>query len=307
MLSCALFLSLSKQFSYFNINYISFLQNRTSRDDYHELLTLSYIFLGGVPNKGLKFRAPGAMHHARWLSKAIYSLKIYMFRKQFHVNPSELLALREVCLFIVFFHVEAWFVATSAIEAPYHDLKLFQNLLEYKKDHPKVAEAALEKLSKHLWYLNENLTGLALFDQKLSREEKLKIVDSIKNKKSSNSKYSRFTLDRKKLEIMSSKSISDFVTQKSITIFDKFNLTCEFLDIDPDLWETDQEYITCCETFKKLRVVNDTAERCVALIEKFNEFGTYDEDQKQYLLLMVQQCRKDFPTCAKKLYSASKF
>lgn len=285
---------------------IYFLQNRASRDDYYELLKLSYIFLGGVPNGGIKFRAPGAMHHARWLSKALYSLKIYMFRKQFHINPSELRALREVCVFIVLFYVEAWFVATSAIEAPYHDLKLFQNLLEHKNHHPKVAEAALEKLSKHLWYLNENLTGLALFDKKISREEKLKIVDSIRNKKSSNSKNSRFTLDKKNVDTMSSKSISDFVNQGSLTIFKKFNLTYEFLDLDPDFWEIDEEYITCCETFEQLRVVNDTAERCVALIEKFNEFGTYDESQKQYLLLIVQQCRKEFPTCAKKLYSAIK-
>lgn len=122
------------------------------------------------------------MNHARWLSKALYSLKIYLFRYQFHSNPSELHALREVCLFIALFYVEAWFLATNAIEAPYHDLTLFQNLLEYKRNHPKVAEAALEKLSKRLWYLNENLKGLARFDKKIF-QEKLKIVDSIKNKK----------------------------------------------------------------------------------------------------------------------------
>ena len=46
-------------------------------DDYLELLHLSWTFLGGAPGSCVKFRDPGAMHHARWMAaKAIYSLKI---------------------------------------------------------------------------------------------------------------------------------------------------------------------------------------------------------------------------------------
>ena len=35
------------------------------RDDYRELVELVIIFLGGAPPSGIRFRAPGAMHHAR--------------------------------------------------------------------------------------------------------------------------------------------------------------------------------------------------------------------------------------------------
>jgi hypothetical protein len=45
------------------------------RDDYKELLELSIIFLGGTPSNGIQFRYPGAVHRARWMSRAIYSLK----------------------------------------------------------------------------------------------------------------------------------------------------------------------------------------------------------------------------------------
>jgi len=45
-------------------------------DDYREFLELVAIFLGSVPARGVRFMAPGAMHHARWLSKVTYSLKI---------------------------------------------------------------------------------------------------------------------------------------------------------------------------------------------------------------------------------------
>ena len=33
------------------------------------------LFLGGVAAQNISFRAPGAMHHGRWIAKAIYSLK----------------------------------------------------------------------------------------------------------------------------------------------------------------------------------------------------------------------------------------
>jgi hypothetical protein len=42
------------------------LKERQSRDDYQELLELIVVFLGGEPHRGIRFRAPGAIHQARW-------------------------------------------------------------------------------------------------------------------------------------------------------------------------------------------------------------------------------------------------
>jgi len=55
------------------------------RDDYQELLELTIIFLGGVPARGIHFRYPGAIHRARWMARAIYSLKMWLFRKEFEL------------------------------------------------------------------------------------------------------------------------------------------------------------------------------------------------------------------------------
>ena len=41
------------------------------RDDYREFLELVIIFLDSVPERGIRFIAPGAIHHTRWLSKVI--------------------------------------------------------------------------------------------------------------------------------------------------------------------------------------------------------------------------------------------
>ena len=44
------------------------LEEQQLRDDYHELLELTVIFLGSEPPCGTHFMAPGAMHHARWMA-----------------------------------------------------------------------------------------------------------------------------------------------------------------------------------------------------------------------------------------------
>lgn len=48
--------------------------------------------------------------------------------------------------------------------------------------------------------------------------------------------------------------------------------------------------------------MNDIAERAVALVEEFNQFGTKDEEQKQYLWKIVQYHRKLNPSCNKQYY-----
>ena len=59
---------------------------------------------------------------------------------------------------------------------------------------------------------------------------------------------------------------------------------------------TDREdYITAKKTILNLKVANDNAERGVALIETYNCLLTKDEEQKQYLLQVVQNHRDRFP------------
>ena len=59
---------------------------KAPREDYLELLRLCYVFLGGSFDRTAGFRAPGAIHNARWMAKAIYSLKIFLFQGQFKLT-----------------------------------------------------------------------------------------------------------------------------------------------------------------------------------------------------------------------------
>lgn len=57
------------------------LQKLPIRDDYKELIELTTIVLGSPPAK-IHWRAPGAIHHARWMAKLLYAMKIIFFRSQ---------------------------------------------------------------------------------------------------------------------------------------------------------------------------------------------------------------------------------
>ena len=65
--------------------------------------------------------APGATHNARWLSKVIYSLKIWMFRGEFHLSKKEEKGLQDVSIFEARVYLRAWMTALKPASAPYHD------------------------------------------------------------------------------------------------------------------------------------------------------------------------------------------
>lgn len=76
----------------------------------------------------------------------------------------------------------------------------------------------------------------------------------------------------------------DLITYKSIKLFDRFDIQTNFLSLDPIYWEENEEYKKGKQIVRSLKVVNDTAERHVKLMEKFNCKITKNEEQKQFLL-----------------------
>lgn len=274
--------------------------------DYREFLELAYTFLGGIPPRGIKFRTPGAMHHARWLSKAIYCLKMFMFQEQFKLRKQEFNGLRQICIFLVVIYLKAWFIAPCSIKSPQQDLEFMQDLVEYKTINAEISKAGSVKFSGHLWYLSEKLAALSLFDKQVPIEIKTKMVHySMKHRESTTLNAKRVSVKNTNLDSFTFKDISDFITKRSTTIFHQFGLSTTFLDINPDQWETNESYNNCLSVLQKMKVVNDIAERGVALIEQFNDSLTKNEDQKQYILQVVQMHRKRFPNSNKNNYSTA--
>lgn len=55
----------------------------------------------------------------------------------------------------------------------------------------------------------------------------------------------------------------------------------------PSTWKNNAEYKQGIEIFRKLKVVNDTAERAVKSMEDFNKISSKNEEQKQYILQFI--------------------
>ncbi|XP_015122332.1 uncharacterized protein LOC107044808 [Diachasma alloeum] len=279
------------------------LKKEIVRDDYKEFLELIILFLGGNLKKGNRFRALGPIHHARWMAKAIYSLKMFLFRDQFHLTSSEESGLRELCIFIVVLYQKAWFTASNPITAPNNDWQLLkkiaQNIDTVGSVSSKICKAVFHKFEKHLWYLSEELIAFAFFDKNVSIEIKRKMCQALKTHSAFNSERNPRAIEIKDQRAVQELDLDSFVNEKTINFFKILTIDSSFLDSDPTTWETREDFIKAFEIVKSLHVTNDIAERSVALVSEYNNLLTKDEDSKQRALLIVQKFREMSPNYTK--------
>lgn len=275
------------------------------RHDYLEFLRLSAVALGKPElvndenGSDVHFTPPGAYHRARWMAKGIYCLKICCFREQFPMSKHERQAIRRICLFTLTLYVKAWFSAPCACDAPYNDLCLLQQLEVYLAVDGQVANVALSKLRSHLWYLSEDLILLALFSKKVHSSEKQLMVRALQQP--SNDKDLR-RVDGSKIKKFQQHCLSDFVSSRSMNLFEALKLSRVFLDSDPEQWPGHADFEEARETVQALKVVNDSAERAVKLASDFNEVLTRDEDERQIIYQVVEYHRKLYTEPLKKLF-----
>lgn len=167
---------------------ISFALNKLEegqiRDDYKELLELTILFLSENDCNITKIRPPGALHQARWMARAIYCLKIFLLRSQYSMLPEEIIALEDVCVFIIKFYIKAWFECPTAYKAPNLDLNFIKQLKAYENVDKVISAVALKKICGHLWYLVEETSSLSFFDETLSIAIKKEMVKSLNNEES---------------------------------------------------------------------------------------------------------------------------
>ena len=90
--------------------------------------------------------------------------------------------------------------------------------------------------------------------------------------------------------------LGDFATQRTLTLLSRLKIGDSFLTLPPEKWIENNDYKQGRERIQQLRVVNDTAERGVKLFEEFNRLITNDEEEKQFLLQVVESNRKAIPS-----------
>ena len=82
-------------------------------------------------------------------------------------------------MFCVYVYVPWWLTCPIPSAAPFNDLKLITNVKEYQKLNKTCSEGALKAISRHMWYLTEELVPLALFSSQVDEDMKKKMADKL--------------------------------------------------------------------------------------------------------------------------------
>jgi hypothetical protein len=291
------------------IEVVSFLQSFLTtegayipREDYREMIQLCLLVLGVPLGHEYHFRLPGAYHMARWMAKVIYCFKIFLFRKEFKLTTKEMKSLGEFCLFASHIYVKAWISCPVTCDAPVNDLQLFKQLKQYAVVNKGVSEAALKKLENHLWYVGPELVPLSLFSDKISTEEKRLIVQRIQQC------GDNWTIRGIKLEStdgLETKSLHHLVASSSQSALRSLGLDIDFLfNSDPITWNQSPAFQKVKSIIASLKVVNDMAERSIALMSSCNLSITKSETEMQKLIQVVEDHRKRVPDARKSILKA---
>ena len=264
------------------------LKEKQPRDDYREMVQLTIIVLGGEVEANIQ--KPGAYHRARWMAKVIYTVKITLFREEFALTKHEKRELIRFTTFIVTTYVEPWMSAHCSTSAPATDLALLKALAAYLDK--EIGRASGKVVARHMWYVSEELVGLSLFDEATLVEEKRAIVSAMQQRLGEKNPPRRADVA---LDAVEQRSLASFATTNSVGLVTTLRAGHDFLNVDPVEWSGREDYTTARRRARHLRVVNDFAERGVALISAFCGAITCDEEQRQHLLQVVERHRALFP------------
>lgn len=247
------------------------------RDDYREITSVSLKFLTGLrknltKSNQVQFNTLQNPSNARFMASSIQGLNCFLFRYQLNWDSPQreniLAQLPRFCLYISLIYVRYWNIANSIFDAGLNDLKFLKELEEYGRIDREVSDVAIEAITRHLYYLGEELIVLSLFSDKMSANEKndmaqmLLELDNVIPGRNFRSNHIKFNED---IDSWTEMRVSDFLGERSLHLFQLFNIEIDFLRINADMWEGNAEYLAAKSKLKAALVcVNDGTERVIS-------------------------------------------
>ena len=147
--------------------------------------------------------------------------------------------------------------------------------------------------------MREDLAGLSLFCNDTSVHDKTAIANTLQQEPHTfDEPVCR--LPPNQTESFQDKTISNFVTPRSINLFNALSLPREFLTVEIDTWVERNDFKIASKTVRSLMVINEASERAIKLATDFNEILTKNEEQRQLLYHVVEHHRNQLPTNASK-------
>ena len=267
--------------------------------DYKEFLELAKLILGESieRKKGYTFtiQRPGADHHARWMSKSIYILKMTLLLHQLpdmHWQTKK--KVEKMALFVIFVYLRSWFSAPALTSAATNDIDLYKRLQKFRTIHKKVSSTTSNLLQRHTWYLTEELISVSLFDETLPEDTRNLLAAQI-----GALRPGEVEVRKPSLPTLTTKSqLKDFIWDRSTLLFDLLDIPIDFLRKED--WRLQPEYAAVKSSLRNLSPINDSCERALGLATRINTHVTRDETSFQELIQVVEAHQKKYSSKTKK-------
>ncbi|KAG0712250.1 hypothetical protein GWK47_018903 [Chionoecetes opilio] len=230
------------------------------------------------------------------MARNLYSMKMFMFAEQLEYDEETVVRLERLNLFLGLFYTPMWMSSTLAADAPANDLQFMKDMMKFKRTDPEIAQAVLQKLENHKWYLTQEVVPFALFGSRLSDKEKQDIAAKLH----ATEKPDSFRRGKPMFPQVTAKTtLADLVGPESHLLLDTLGIEYDWLLQPVATWPRSDDYSKALEYVSNVKVVNDIAERGVKMMTDFANIITTDSQQKQYLLQTVEYNRERFDSFKK--------
>ncbi|KAG0723910.1 hypothetical protein GWK47_041758 [Chionoecetes opilio] len=228
--------------------------------------------------------------------KPVFYEDVSCFAEQLEYDEETVVKLERLNLFLGLFYTPMWMSSTLAADAPANDLQFMKDMMKFKRTDPEIAQAVLQKLENHKWYLTQEVVPFALFGSRLSDKEK----QDIAAKRHATEKPDSFQTRETYVPSVTAKTtLADLVGPESHLLLDTLGIEYDWLLQPVATWPRSDDYSKALEYVSNVKVVNDIAERGVKMMTDFANIITTDSQQKQYLLQTVEYNRERFDSFKK--------
>lgn len=288
----------TRKFVEFCQQYLRNCSKASIKDDYKEVVVLSLLLLGEFPQDlSYSVHSVGSVSSARWMAKVICELKIALYSTQLialgMITANEAQVHRRLASFLLQYYVRQWLQCTDGTNAAPNDLALYKDLLKANKEHVTYANAMLNRLDAHLWFLSEELVVLCLFSTNLTDHVKRQCAKQMLQYWGRMEEgYTR----RGKLitpELRERTQLWDLFGPGSWLLFKLLGIEGKsFVKKSVGEWESDMDYRKVKNVVENIKVVNDGAERAILLAKTMQNKLSRKEAQRKRLFLSIPYARE---------------
>ena len=248
-----------------------------------------------------QLRRPGSYHHARFMGKSLYPLKIFLLGHIFPLSRRENENLIRIAEYIILLYTRYFLSSRLRTAALRLDLSFWYDFQSYRALLPaifqrKIVDSAWESVKRYLWYLCPEMVVLGLFDDGLSEWEKERMAselqqtprpDVFQTEKPGQPHFqpiaAHLTPERPPLAM--------FISKLSWLAFHSLDVDMahmHWLTLPPSTWDQFATYTHLRSFLQDMQVVNDAAELVVKDVQEYGHMNRATGDRDNVILVATE-------------------